>query len=336
MNKNLNYTLIETTVRNTIKKIKDDPERSVRNLVDLALSFSQSRFQQRFFKSAQTMLKNQNSSYYKLIPDIVANVDTERIVSFGMNVGYNSCTVGAKQIREIEAAERFNIPWCIALELNGNDYRKNPSVYHSLISQGKELGIYSWVIHTLGHPSYIMELINRFPDCAFVLLCASDEITHAFLDEAENINNVMFALEYDDFAEDACSLLRSRSFLYSVYSETKITNEHMLDELLCDTENLHAAFTFLLSSSESDTESASIHQLILQKRTEQNHRTVPFDLLLDTHMIDSIISERAGLICFDRNGACYSLNSHTLYEDYNFMHDTLRDILKKITQIETP
>lgn len=45
MKHSLNQTLIETTIRNAIKQIKDDPERNIRNLVDMALTFSNGRFQ---------------------------------------------------------------------------------------------------------------------------------------------------------------------------------------------------------------------------------------------------------------------------------------------------
>ncbi len=117
MKTNLNRTLIETTIRNSIKQIKNDPERSMRNLIDMALSFSNGRFQKHFLEVAQTMLQKETSCYYKIIPDLVANGDTERIVTFGMNIGYNGCTLGAQTIRELEATEHFNIPWSISLEL---------------------------------------------------------------------------------------------------------------------------------------------------------------------------------------------------------------------------
>ena len=41
--------LIETIVRKALKDIKKSPERSSRNLVDLALQFSEGKFQQDFF-----------------------------------------------------------------------------------------------------------------------------------------------------------------------------------------------------------------------------------------------------------------------------------------------
>lgn len=50
MENNMSRILIETTVRQTLKGIKENPKRSIRNLVDMALHFSQGRFQSHFFK----------------------------------------------------------------------------------------------------------------------------------------------------------------------------------------------------------------------------------------------------------------------------------------------
>lgn len=336
MKNKLNRALIETTIRSTIKKINDDPERSVRNLVDMALSFSEGRFQQDFFKSAQKILENEYSSYYKLIPDLVANVDCERIVSFGMNVGYNSCTVGAKKIREIEAIENVNIPWLISLELSGNDYLQNEAIYNSLIDQGKELGIYTWMIYCHDHPDYILKLVELFPDCAFVIFCAPDEITPPLLDEANAIYNLMFAVKHSDTAENACTLLRSRNFLYAVFSQRQKLKEEMINEILYDAENLHAAFTIFLSQPASFEEPAPVYQHILRTRAEQKYRTVPFDIIHDNYWIDSIISEQACSVFFTKNGSCYSFINQTMYENYNLFHNTLFEILKNVTPKNNP
>ena len=55
MENSVSRILIETTVRQTLKGIQEDPERSIRNLVDMALQFSEGRFQNRFFETAHTL-----------------------------------------------------------------------------------------------------------------------------------------------------------------------------------------------------------------------------------------------------------------------------------------
>ena len=102
MKNTMSRILIESTVKRTIKSIRNDPKRSIRNIIDMALQFSDGRFQQQFFTTAQTLLKNENSAYYSLVSDTVLNVYENRLLTFGMNLGYNSCTFGARKIRENE------------------------------------------------------------------------------------------------------------------------------------------------------------------------------------------------------------------------------------------
>lgn len=331
MKRSLNHTLIETTIRNAIKQIKDDPERNIRNLVDMALTFSNGRFQQHFLKSAQKMLQDPTSCYYKLVPDLINNVDTERIVTFGMNIGYNSCTIGAGKIREIEAMSSFNVPWSLSLELSGSDYTKNTHPIHSLISQGRDLGVYTWLIYSLDNPLFILELAQNFPECAFLIFCTPEEITPALLDEASDIYNIMFVVEYCDTADTACALLRSRKFLYSIFYSYKEQDIKKIinDEILNDTENLHSAFTLLYSHAYSFMEYSPVYQHILQTRAAQTYKTVPFDIIHDNHWIDSIISDQPCSVFFTQNGDCYSLTDQTLYENCNFFNNTLLEILKK-------
>ena len=127
--------LTETYLRGKIRELKNDPERGIRNLIDLALNLSSGRFQQNFFLAAQTMLQNQQSSYYRLIQDVIFHVNEEHLVTFGMNVGYNSLTYGAKRIRATEDVEGFNIPWVIALSVNGELYDRMEGFYQSLLDQ---------------------------------------------------------------------------------------------------------------------------------------------------------------------------------------------------------
>lgn len=333
MKNSLNRILVETTLRNSIKQIKNDPERSMRNLIDMALSFSNGRFQKYFLEAAQTMLKKETSCYYKIIPDLVANADAERIVTFGMNVGYNGVTLGAQTIRQIEATEHFNIPWSISLELDSNSYHKNAAHYRSLLSKGQKMGIYTWSIHTPDNPAYILELAEEFPECAFIIFCAPENITPALLDDANQIYNILFLVEYGNEIEDACSLLRSRGFLYSVFYniEEPCFDTEQLDEILSDTENQNAVFTVFLPQLSHSKQETSLYQYIRQLRAAQKYRTIPFDFIHDNYYIDSIISEQACSIKFTASGTCYSLIDNTVYEGCNLFRSSLYDILKAIS-----
>ena len=54
-------TLIQTVVRQKLNAIKSDPERSLRNLVDMGLSFAAGSEQKRFLQQAQRTLQDENT-----------------------------------------------------------------------------------------------------------------------------------------------------------------------------------------------------------------------------------------------------------------------------------
>lgn len=68
-------TLIQTVVRQKLNAIKSDPERSLRNLVDMGLSFAAGSEQKRFLQQAQRTLQDENSAYYRIIYDMALHVD---------------------------------------------------------------------------------------------------------------------------------------------------------------------------------------------------------------------------------------------------------------------
>lgn len=67
-------TLIQTVVRQKLNAIKSDPERSLRNLVDMGLSFAAGSEQKRFLQQAQRTLQDENSAYYRIIYDMALHI----------------------------------------------------------------------------------------------------------------------------------------------------------------------------------------------------------------------------------------------------------------------
>ena len=62
----MNRTLIETLARKTLKDMKDSPERSMRNFIDLGILFTGGRFKDEFLESVQAY-----SELYEKHPDWV-------------------------------------------------------------------------------------------------------------------------------------------------------------------------------------------------------------------------------------------------------------------------
>lgn len=328
MEKSMSRMLVETVVKKALKSIKESPERGIRNLVDMALQFSEGRFQKNFFTVTQTMLQNENSAYYGLVRDVVAYTDSDRLFTFGMNLGYNGCTEGARRIRENEVKLGCNIPWTVMLQIDAQQFEENQQEYNAMIREGESLGIYTWMLFPTEHPQEVFSLVKDYPDSAFCIFCEAKDITSAFIEEAAECKNLMLVIRYDENADDICSAVRERGLLYSVWYQysQKDTEIIINGDLFSSTQQLSPTFTVLLPEKSCPEEVRRlVYQEVKRARSEQNFRTLTWELQRDNLLIDSIISGDGCSICFDKNGNLYDWSGKI--ENYNLFQNDLAEML---------
>jgi len=330
MEKSMSRMLVETVVKRAIKSIKDSPERGIRNLVDMALQFSEGRFQKNFFTMAQTMLQNESSAYYGLVRETVSNTDTDRLCKFGMNLGYNSCTEGARRIRQNEKKMNCNIPWTIFLWMDAQKLNINREQYDALIYEGEHLGIYTWMLFALENPQQILSLAEGHPDSAFCVFCQAAELSAAFLAEAADLGNMMLVVRYEESAANLCATLREMGLLYSVWYQygQKDIEAIANGDLFISTQQFFPTFTVLIPEKSCPKEVRHLaYQAVKSAREEQTYHTVVLELQGDNSLIDSIISGDACSVCFDKNGNLYDWNKKYESGHCNLFQSSLADIL---------
>lgn len=306
MEKGISQIVIETMVRNALRDIKEDPERSTRNLVDMALHFSKGRFQKRFLEIVQKMLENENSAYYALVWDVVTNVDNEKLINFGMNLGYNSCTSGAKRIREWECENGYHVPWVISFKVG-----KDMDGYRKLMSEGEQMGIFTWLLFVEEEIEEVLPVIGEYPDCAILLFCNAGIVTEEVIDGLLMLRNTMLVVEYDENAEHICKRLREEKLLYGVsycYASEDVQSIENGD-LFYDIQALHPAAAILIPKRNCPDEvQKQIYQMVLDTRISQQYATLALELQGDVCMVDEIISGDAGFVYFDAEGNLYDRN----------------------------
>lgn len=326
--------LIETTVRQTLKGLQENPKRSVRNLIDMALQFSQGRFQSGFFATAHTMLENENSAYYTLVQDAASHIETEHLVQFGMNLGYNSCTWGARRIRANEQKLGFNIPWTVMFSIEEAHGPDRLEQYHKMIAEGENLGIYSWMLFPRGiSPRELFPLPGQHPDSAFFLFCPSDTVDDSFVRGAEDLCNLMPVVYFDEAADNACLLLREKELPYSVWSSyadqdiAPIVNGELFDTV----QHLHPIFTALLPRPNcSSAAHASVCRAVEDARNGQLYATVAWDLYADTCRLDEIISDDSCWAFFDNHGKLYMPGSMRPESSVSLFADGLAAFFRQV------
>lgn len=126
-----------------------------------------------------------------MIFDLITNVDSKRITTFGINLGYNSCTRGARTIRKIESEQDYNIPWSVFLKISDSRFKHYEKNYFSLLEQGQELGIYTWFLFSEQGIASCLELAEKYTDNAFLIFCRPNDITLALLDESSELYNFL-------------------------------------------------------------------------------------------------------------------------------------------------
>ncbi len=335
--KDNSYIIIELMLRQMIKNYKDDPKRSVRNIVDMAMHFAKGRFQRNFFEIAQRILDNESSAYYELVDNLLMNVDTERLLTFGMNVGFYSCTRGAEKIREIEAAENFDIPWSMTLEINETGDREFVLEYTKLFEQGKELGIHTYLLDAKCRLNNLLDVISKQDDCAFALVVDPEIVTDDFLEDLSGFNNTMLCVRYGDTVEEACRKIHSRNMLCSVYYEY---DENNIDTILNG--KLYREIEYLnpmlcIFGAKEDCNDEIRKQVARFAKTSRQSQQQPFlvwESKFDSMAVDTIISDDPCSAYFDSNGYFHAL-FHSYSEtngktDYNFHSNSLRFILSNI------
>lgn len=323
--------IIKTFVKTALKDADDSPERCTRNLIDMALHFSKGRFQQEFFEMARAMLNNENSPYYPLIEDTLRHMDKEKLIEFGMNLGYNGCTMGAHIVRKIKRTENINVPWLLFLNIAASDEELLTN-YQPIFDQGKELGIYVYFLYTDDDPIKLLPLIKKNPDCAIILMCRSASVTEDFAEAAETVNNMLIGVKYDDNTDSACLVLRDHRLLYSIYRMYK--NEES-EEILSGSyarfaEEMHCPFVAVLADPDCSTSiKENIYKAVVGARVAQKYRTIPLDLIYDTERVGNIISPPSSVIGFKPDGAIYNLDNDGKPMTHNIFKESLRDILKE-------
>lgn len=321
--------IVNTLVKNAIKNLKTDPERTSRNLIDMASRFSDTRFQKHFYGRLQLLLSNEDSAYYDLVRNTLAKVDEETLLTYSMNLGYNGLYRGTEKIRKQEAKLGYNIPWNICLTIQqGRVY----DPHHKVIREGEEMGIHSWYLFSDHAIHECIHIASLHPDSAFVIFCGSHEIDLTVLDVASVIHNLAIIVSFDKDADTACELLQLSGILYGVHYTYQEADLPAIEsgELLEEIQPLHPAVCILKPKFLcQESLRQRVYTWITNARLEQKYSTVPFDLYEDVRLVDSIISEDPIWVGFDEYGQLNTQIGVDRTYGRNIFVNPLSEILKQ-------
>lgn len=336
MQTDLNKILIEGMLKKAVSDSYISPERTIRNLIDLAVNFSKGRFQKNFLCNIQEMLQNPESKYYQLFMDIVSGVDMDLLIKFGMNLGYNGCTKGADLIREIEKQEGFNVPWSLVLDINPEKLELEPDLYPAILRQGVSLGIYTYFLGIrTGNPEKLIPVFEAQPECAFLVFLNGHQITEKFLESVKESKNVMISVYNDNEAAEACAKLREHHLLHAVqqrYTE-KDREEILSGKWIESVLPLHPQCALLVPDTVCGEEiRREVDQYVTDTRKKQKYPILVMETVSDVWKIDNIISEDAYVVGFECDGNVCTYNGIREEKTYNIFENSLKDILSSVAK----
>lgn len=197
--------MIRAAISKIIRDMKEDPERGIKNLIELADKNASGRARD-ILEYVKKELNDKNSAYRKLLIGIFSETDEKILTEFGFNLGYSAFSVGADTIRQIGQREGHKIPWSVFFDMSWGSYPA-PDTVDSLVKQGLDMGIYCYMFHIdrkySGYAA-LLDIISKNPDCVFFLFLYTPAINDALISRIRALKNVMvlLKLEAETFKED--------------------------------------------------------------------------------------------------------------------------------------
>ena len=149
-----------------LSHVNKDREKSMTQLVDVAKTFYGDSFSEETYNHARQTLSNPDSKWSKLINCMLDQLDPNVARTTALNLGYEAFFRGTKTIRENRVKYQCNIPWLILFDPTsacnmhcvgcwageyGNKNNLSFDDMDKIVSQGKELGVYLYML-TGGEP----------------------------------------------------------------------------------------------------------------------------------------------------------------------------------------
>ena len=325
--------LIETVVERGIKDITDDPKRSLRRIAELGKQFSEGRVQKASFGHITNLLKNDDSPYYKMLEDFLATVDHSCIKTFGLNLGYDSWTYGARQIRRESESRGYMLPWNVFIHYdNDKPGRLNAGDIGRLIKELKPLGTNTYVLikeHGPAAEPELLKVISANSECAFFLFVNDGVISAEEAEKIRDLKNVVISVNISaEGAMATCRMLKEMKALYVihyVYSSDEVdnfTDEKYIGNWL----SYGSAFIFLI---QKDSDKGTGGKFAKNTRMEQEFPILIWDIYADSRLINEMISDMPFIFEIDPDG-------NVIYPADTGINILGRDIIPVMEEIAPP
>ena len=229
----------------TLKSLNKDREKGLLNIVNLAQKFMGSNFRSEAYEGAKKMIQNPDSKWMRYVNRLLDETDPHVAKMTALNLGYQAAFYGTKTIRKMREVHDCNIPWLILMDPTsacnlhctgcwaaeyGHKLNLTFEELDSIVTQGKELGIYFYMF-TGGEPlvrkADIIKLCEKHNDCAFLVYTNGTLVDEAFCEQMQKVGNLYLAISLEGFAE-VNDLRRGNGVFGKVMNAMSLLKQHGL------------------------------------------------------------------------------------------------------------
>ena len=202
-----------------LKHVNKDREKGLLQIVDLTERYMGDNFSTESYEAARRLIRNPENKWMKYVDRALDELDSHVIRQTALNLGYEAAFHGTKTIREMRKKYDCNIPWLILMDPTsacnlhctgcwaaeyGNKLNLTYDELDSVITQGKELGIYFYM-YTGGEPlirkNDSIKLCEKHNDCAFHAFTNATLVDDAFCEEMKRVGNLSLSISLEGFEE---------------------------------------------------------------------------------------------------------------------------------------
>lgn len=212
----------EISIKKVLDYLEKNPRENIPKVMDWLAKFDVNGSISKQLKVAKEQLSDKDNNWNQLVMSLYDDIDDGVRKTLFENFILNSVIKWDKNRDSIMAKYNCNIPWTILLDPTsacnlhctgcwaaeyGNRLNLSLDEIDSIITQGKELGIYMY-IYTGGEPLVrkkdIIKICEKHNDCVFLAFTNSTLIDDAFAKEMLRVKNFVpaISIEGNEFVTD--------------------------------------------------------------------------------------------------------------------------------------
>lgn len=214
-----------------LKSLNKDREKGLLQIVDLTEKFMGDNFRKEAYDGVRKMIQNPDHKWMRYVNRLLDETDPHVAKMTALNLGFQAAFYGTKTIRKMREVHDCNIPWLILMDPTsacnlhctgcwaaeyGNKLNLSFDELDSIVTQGKELGIYFYMM-TGGEPlvrkADIIKLCEKHNDCAFHCYTNGTLVDQKLCDDMKRVGNRYFGrlLERDNARSEHIAAIDSTS-----------------------------------------------------------------------------------------------------------------------------